>query len=428
MRVDINKRPWPIATVCGIKQRIDTNPDFQRPAVWSRSQKQLLIDTILRGYDVPKLYWRKVGTKPDKYDVIDGQQRLRAIWDFQSNGYPLAKDADTIDGDAVANLRYDHLPDDLRIRFDTFPLDVIVLSDTDDDEVREMFLRLQNGTSLKAQEKRNAMSGDMREFVKTLARRPFFKNCAFKDSRYTFDHVAAQMTLLELNGGPCNLRDANLNAMYKDQAVFDQQSPKARKVRRVLNYLLECFPGKTPELERYNAVSLYALVSHLLEGYVIQSRSKCVADWFLSFEQTRRAQGELSEEDADPEFVAYHERISHSTDAVDSITWRHEFLMRRLFEAYPDIELKDGRRAFTHEQRMAIYRRDDGICQVRIKCRGVKCAWDDWEADHSVPWSCGGKTIVQNGQVACPACNSTKSAELPDARCGSGELDAASPA
>ena len=40
--MEVNKKPWPIATVCGTKDRVDTNPDFQRPAVWSRPQKQLL--------------------------------------------------------------------------------------------------------------------------------------------------------------------------------------------------------------------------------------------------------------------------------------------------------------------------------------------------------------------------------------------------
>ncbi len=61
----INKKPWPLKTIYGIKDRIDTNPDLQRPAVWGQSQKQLLIDSILRDYDIPKIYWRKTGTKPD---------------------------------------------------------------------------------------------------------------------------------------------------------------------------------------------------------------------------------------------------------------------------------------------------------------------------------------------------------------------------
>jgi carbon storage regulator CsrA len=37
------------------------------------------------------------------------------------------------------------------------------------EEVRKMFLRLQNGTTLKAQEKRNAHSEKMRDFVESLA-------------------------------------------------------------------------------------------------------------------------------------------------------------------------------------------------------------------------------------------------------------------
>ena len=74
--MEISKRPWPILSVCGNRNRIDTNPDFQRPAVWRIGQKQLLIDTILRGYDIPKLYWRKVNKSPEKYEVVDGQQRL----------------------------------------------------------------------------------------------------------------------------------------------------------------------------------------------------------------------------------------------------------------------------------------------------------------------------------------------------------------
>ena len=407
--METNKRPWPISTVCGIQKRIDTNPDFQRPAVWGHAQKQLLIDTILRGYDIPKLYWRMTGKHPDTYEVVDGQQRLRAIWEFQAGKYALPKTTESIDGFSIAGLKYDQLPDDLRIRFDTYPLDVVILQSTEDDEVREMFLRLQNGTSLKAQEKRNAMPGNMRDFVKGLARHPFFENCGFANSRYAFDHVAAQITLIELSGGPCNVKDANLNSMYREHVNFDSGSLKAKKIRRVLDYLLKAFPDKTPELERFNVISLYTLISHLLERYVAQDVQSALANWFLEFEAHRHEQEQMPEEERDPDFTIFHEKISHSTDAEDSIKWRHDFLLRKLFEAMPDIELKDNQRVFTDEQRLTIYRRDKGICQVRLRCSGVKCDWDNWHADHIIPWSKGGKTIVLNGQVACLACNAAKS-------------------
>jgi hypothetical protein len=408
--MEISKKPWPILSVCGFKNRIDTNPDFQRPAVWSLGQKQLLIDTIIRGYDIPKLYWRKISKTPERYEVVDGQQRLRTIFEFHAGEFALPKDSDDIDGVVVAKLKYADLPEDLRLRFDNYALDVIVLSDTSEDEVREMFLRLQNGTTLKAQEKRNALPGKMRTFIKDLAQHPFFSRCGFANTRFTHDLVAAQMTAIEMNGGPCHVRNSNLNAMYEDNVDFDSGSVKARKIRKVLEYLSQTFTEKTPELERFSVVSLYALVSHCLEKYVIQGRQDGLREWFLKFESNRRAQDDLPADQCDPELLAYKERTSHSTDAQDSIQWRHEFLLRMFFESEPDIEQKDDQRLFSSEQRLAIFRRDGGICQVRLKCSGVKCEWDAWEADHDTAWSQGGKTTVENGQVACPECNSSKGA------------------
>ncbi len=130
----------------------------------------------------------------------------------------------------------------------------------------------------------------------------------------------------------------------------------------------------------------------------------------LAFEANRAAQDGVATDLCDPELLAYKERTSHSTDAQDSIQWRHDYLLRKFFKAVPNIEQFDNQRLFTHEQRLAIYRRDAGLCQLRLRCSGEKCEWDAWEADHIIPWSQGGKTIVENGQVACGACNAAKGA------------------
>lgn len=394
----------------GIRQRIDTNPDFQRPAVWSSAQKQLLIDSMLREYDVPKMYWRKVGEKPDRYDVVDGQQRLRAIWSFVDGEFNLPKNADPIDDMAIAGCSYQNLPDELQIRFDQYTLDVVVLEDTDEDEVREMFLRLQNGTSLKAQEKRNAMPGRMRDFVRSLTKHPFFGRVGFANSRFTHDHVAAQLVCLELQGGPTNVKDGDLNRMYKSEEQFDVDGKLARTVRKTLDLLAEVFVDKTPELERYNVVTLYGVIAELQRAYVLGEIKAQLREWFLDFEVRRRAQETLDAETAEPEWVAYKEKISHSTDAQESIRFRLDFLMRDLLSRFPGLSLKDEQRDFTYSQKLAIFRRDHQTCQLKIKCDGVRVVWDDWHCDHKVPWSKGGKTTVENGQVACPACNLSKGA------------------
>jgi hypothetical protein len=340
--------------------------------------------------------------------VVDGQQRTRAIWEFFAGGYGLPKDADELDGKPIAGLKYHELPLDVRLKWEIYNLDVVVMAEADEEETREMFLRLQNGTSLKAQEKRNAMPGNMRDFVKSLVSHPIFSVCGFTNSRYVYDQVAAQMVLLELYGGPCNVKNADLNKMYENNREFDVACAKAKKCRKVLDFLYAAFPTKTPELERFNLISLYSVTSQLLEGYVIKERAADFAQWFIEFETFRRAQEKLSEGEADNEMLLYHEKTSHSTDAMDSISWRHEFLLRNFFEAIPNVELKDDQRLFTYEQRLAIYRRDKGLCKISIKCHGEKCEWDNWAADHVTPWSKGGKTTVENGQVACIPCNSAK--------------------
>lgn len=64
----------------------------------------------------------------------------------------------------------------------------------------------------------------------------------------------------------------------------------------------------------------------------------------------------------------------------------------------------DPRRRFTDKQRRLILRRDEGLC---FYCQ--EPAGSDWEADHVLPWSMGGQTVLENGVCACRDCNNTKS-------------------
>lgn len=394
----------------GLRSRIDTNPDFQRPSVWSVSQKQLLIDTILRGYDIPKMYWRKIKVNPDAYEVVDGQQRLRAIWSFFDGEYALPDDAEPINGEPVAGLKVSELSDALIIQLQTYSIDVVVVEDTDEDEVREMFLRLQNGTSLKAQEKRNAMPGQMRDFVRKLTDHRFFNSVAFRNVRYTHDQVAAQLTCLEIAGEPVNVKNIDLNRMYQQNLVFADSSNIAKSVKKTLDVLAETFPEPTPELERFNVIALYCLVAELQRQYIFSDIRSSLHYWFLEFETQRRQQDQLDDDSADAEWISYKEKISHSTDAQESIRFRMEFMMRHLLSRFPTLRQRDNQRDFTHVQRLTIFRRDLGVCQLRIRCIGDKVRWDDWHCDHKIPWTNGGATTVENGQVACPACNLTKGA------------------
>lgn len=64
-------------------------PEWQRGEVWDTNRKQQLIDSILRGWKLPKFYF--LALDDDNFEVVDGQQRLTAIYEFFANELQLSE-------------------------------------------------------------------------------------------------------------------------------------------------------------------------------------------------------------------------------------------------------------------------------------------------------------------------------------------------
>lgn len=66
------------------------NRRYQRKLVWSVSEKQAFIDSLANGYPVPLfLFSKKLYKDVERYEIIDGMQRLNAIFSFIENEYAL---------------------------------------------------------------------------------------------------------------------------------------------------------------------------------------------------------------------------------------------------------------------------------------------------------------------------------------------------
>src|SRR5712692_2163824 len=62
---------------------IDLDADYQREKIWSTRDQQLLLDSILKDIDIPKLYLARVeGNKQFDYECIDGKQRMLTLLSF----------------------------------------------------------------------------------------------------------------------------------------------------------------------------------------------------------------------------------------------------------------------------------------------------------------------------------------------------------
>ncbi|MBK6407913.1 MAG: DUF262 domain-containing protein [Holophagales bacterium] len=65
------------------KGRLNLSPGFQRDSVWTDSDRQKLIESILRGYPLPSVFFYRRETDGQIYfDVIDGKQRIETILRF----------------------------------------------------------------------------------------------------------------------------------------------------------------------------------------------------------------------------------------------------------------------------------------------------------------------------------------------------------
>ena len=413
--MELNVSHWPIFSVNTRQPSIDPKPAYQRGPIWSISNQQLFIDSILRGFDIPKLYLRRLGDQGYEWEVIDGQQRLRAVWDYMSNKFSLPDNSDPVRGESVSGLLFKDLPYALHDQFMAYTLTIVEVAKAEDSEVEDMFLRLQNGVPLNAAEKRNAISGPVRDFVRNTAEsnKVMTASVPFQNSRYSHDELVAQMLLIERNGGPTSVRHTQLERLYRNAKDFKRTSSEAKKLKTVMSFLHRAFPQKSPELTKVNLLSLYSVASATLTKYSISKRAREFGKWFEGFEERRRLEENKPEDERDDRMVSYQMAVLQQTASHSSQQERQRILMEDLAVTIPNLTLLDDQRLFTHEQRAAIFRRAEGKCvnpDDNSDCE-VDCGWDNFHADHIVPHSAGGKTTVENGQLLCPKCNLKKGAK-----------------
>jgi Protein of unknown function DUF262 len=177
--------------------KLELSPDFQRRSVWSSTAKAFLADTILRGKPFPKIIlMQEFKDGRTIRVVVDGQQRLRAIFDFVNDGVKISR-AHNKD---FAGRTFSQLPQDLQNEFRQYEIGCDVLNEAPYGELLDIFARINRYTvKLNAQELRNAQYSG------------FFKTTAYSiGHRYVLDWI---------NGGV--LTKASVSRMSEAELASD---------------------------------------------------------------------------------------------------------------------------------------------------------------------------------------------------------------
>lgn len=306
-------------------------PEWQRGEVWDAPKKQQLIDSILRGWRLPKFYFVKVAD--DEYEVVDGQQRLTAIYEFFSNELPLSSESEKSFGGPF----YKDLKPKYSDAFDDFEIDYDEIEDASEEELKQFFLRLQEGLPLRSSEKLNAIHSKLRDFCRQEAKHKFLSHSVtVADTRFAHFDILSKVAAIEIEGIDTGLRFDDVKKIFETQVAFSGTSAVAKRIQAALGFLALAFPKQEPLLKNRTIVqSVITFACKLVTTGNSEGLEKKTAGFIKQFMGDLRRQVELGQAATDYDFIRFQRSVNANVRAGARI--RQEILLRKAFLYDPSL-------------------------------------------------------------------------------------------
>lgn len=394
------------------RKKLDPQPFFQRYQVWSKQKESRLIESILLDLPIPLVY---LAEEPDETTtVIDGQQRLMAIFRFLADDYALVGVSPKIEG-----RKFSHLSEELQDRIEDSKISVVKVLKESDPEVKFLlFQRLNEGsTSLNDQELRNCVHrGNYNNWLKKLA----------EDSDWR--------KILNLSGSSPHKRMVDIELLlrymaFREQSYMNHPDKKTGQFLDKQMVLGEATSARNLDKARKDfrtAITLARTVfgDHACRRFVPGSDSKKSGKWDSKINRAlmdvqlwgfnRRPQGEfVARADAffeaavdlmsRPEFI---DLISHTISEQKRVERRFDMWKQMIDEVLGEPQPKA--RFFAHDIKKTAFEADP-TCTI---CKQKILLIDDAHMDHVVPFSKGGKTEISNAALTHRFCNSSHGNKL----------------
>lgn len=333
------------------RENIDFDPPYQRRGnIWSEFDKQFLLDSILNGYDIPKIYVAdfsfgnsSLNRSGKQFAIIDGKQRLNAIFDFFDGRLVLAKNFVwsrdpnlRLGGLSYKDLLGNHPK--VASKFANSSLSVMRVITDEEAKINELFVRLNKGKSLTGAELRNAMGGVVPNLIRDIAAHQFFmQNIAFATKRRQSDNVAAKLLLLEFRGGFVDTKKVHLDRFVTEglsaEARTDEFQQAKNRACAVLNKMAGAFAQKDPLLRSQGPVTIY----YWMVRECPPLRFPQLRQFLVEFDAARKANKKASKGNiaaGDSELLNY-DLLDRSTNDQGSLEGRFEILRRRFASWQP---------------------------------------------------------------------------------------------
>jgi len=331
------------------REKIDFNPPYQRRGrLWSAADKAYLVDTIINGFDVPKLYLAdfqfgqsELNDARLPYAIIDGKQRLEAVFDFFDNNLTLAgnfkyrKDPSLpLAGLSLRDLKnkYPMVADD----FENASLDIMSVFAEDQSDIHEIFVRLNRSKPLTGAEVRNAIVGPVPDIIRTLSGHDFLlENIRFGVSRAGDLNAVAKVLMFEYHKELVATKKGNLDSFAEDlQIDRDRLELSSRRVIDTLDRMEEVFIPKDELLSSAGIFPVYYwFVREIGQEHINEARPFLI--WFET-ERRRNREQQKSLQEVSNNLFARYDTLNRSTNDLQSHIGRFSIL----HDVFTDLWLK----------------------------------------------------------------------------------------
>lgn len=275
---------------------------YQRRKVWGIKDKVRLIETILLELVIPEIFIWDCDTDPNTgktiTHIVDGQQRVNAVFDFISDKFKLQSKflIDSQIKNLFGDKKFSQLSDETKKKIWIYEMSVVNLnSKFNIEEIKNMFYRLNlTDYSLNDQEKRNSLDSAFGKAAESLADSDFwgeYKLFSPKDIRRMGDvEYCSTIFVLCREGIIDQTKQDVLNDIYNDYVDEYADAERDRQkidnaieiIRKLVTDETRTFVGK--KIQMY---TVFSLVFDFLDNNI--SLSKDIEDRFLQFVKTYNA-------------------------------------------------------------------------------------------------------------------------------------------
>lgn len=281
-----------------------------------------------------------------------------------------------------------------------------------------LFLNINDGMTLNQQEKRNPILVPFASWVRDITKETYdsmlfkvFPTDKQRIRRVVDDYIVG-MAIYTTYGTSVTIQAAEKNKAYEDDSTVGMQTKRAGKI--ITDFANFVKRNADNELKDSSTLfNLFMAYNHILDNnYVIQNESEFYK-WFIAKENKRIGDTKPIMTTKGGESRTY--ASCNNTMSSPELTARYEYIVKDLNEVIGEVVfLKDENRLFNKTERYQLWEKQNGVCPETGKTIPESEINDDskWAADHIIPFSKGGKTIIENGQLINKTANLKKSNKL----------------